>query len=413
MYKITTQRKFQTIRIFFQHLLIMQCTLSGAGSISGKDVTLMGEVNRLPRPHVVIIADENMLTRHAIRDILEEDCIIVLEAGSGQEALELMHEQNPDMILLGMMSPVLNGLEACALIKEDLINKAVPVLIMTPDSSKAEIDAAFDAGASDFVSKPINAEELLQRIRRLFNVQRADQARDITEMQLKESLERTHILSLRVLNAFEEERARLARELHDELGMILTTVKLKLQILASKIPEKHAPEGSAELSEVLKLVQDSLNVVHEKSMAMRPSTLAELGLNPAVKNMLSEYAGATDMETAFEVRGTMPDLPLVVETTLYRCVQESVTNAVRHSGCSRISVLIHYEDTGIELQINDNGKGFDVKKMLGSKKRLGLKGMIERVTLLNGDAAINSKPGGGTEIRIRIPISKAEGELLL
>jgi signal transduction histidine kinase len=212
-----------------------------------------------------------------------------------------------------------------------------------------------------------------------------------------------------VLGAQEEERRRIARELHDETGQSLTSLSLGLAAIES------APDGaaqSARVGELRRLAERTLLEVHKLSRGLRPSVLDDLGLLAAVERLLAEAGSdrriATDLHAAgfAEVR-----LPGPVATTVYRIVQEALTNAVKHAGAAAISVLLEHRGTSVRVIVEDDGRGFDADRALASGDaggHLGLHGMRERAALLGGTLAIESTPGRGTTVFAEIPLSVVE-----
>lgn len=231
-------------------------------------------------------------------------------------------------------------------------------------------------------------------------------ARDITEQvnyeqQLKDSHARIEALSKRVLEAIEEERARLARELHDELGQALTAVKLDLQLLNEIIPDDEKPDRH--LKQSIDLIDFTINLVRRLSVSLRPPALDDMGLLPAIKNMVKGFENRTGIKTNFITNGFTERLAQQVETALYRCVQESLTNIARHANANNAEVAISKKNGILNVTVSDDGDGFEADKMVISSEHIGLTGMKERIKLLNGSLKVDSEPRKGTTINIEIP----------
>jgi len=231
-------------------------------------------------------------------------------------------------------------------------------------------------------------------------------ARDITEQvnyeqKLKNSHARIEALSKRILEAIEEERARLARELHDELGQALTAVKLDLQLLNEFIPGDEKSERH--LKQSIDLIDFTINLVRRLSVSLRPPALDDMGLLPAIKNMVNGFENRTGIKTILSTNSFTERLAQQVETALYRCVQESLTNIARHSNASSAEVDISKKNGILKVTVSDDGVGFEADKMVVSSEHIGLTGMKERIKLLNGKFKIDSVPSEGTTINIEIP----------
>jgi PAS domain S-box-containing protein len=208
------------------------------------------------------------------------------------------------------------------------------------------------------------------------------------------------VLSRRLIEVQESERRHLAHELHDEIGQILTGVKLMLDTLLSLPP----PAMAKRLAEAQQLVGDLLQRVQNMSLALRPGVLDDFGLLPALEGLFRRYTSQTGVKVVFEChlaeRRFVPEL----ETASYRVVQEALTNVARHAGVADVSVRAWAEDGMLGLEIGDRGTGFDAQAVLAAGTSSGLPGMRERVLLLRGSLTIRSAPGRGTELSIRLPI---------
>ncbi len=231
-------------------------------------------------------------------------------------------------------------------------------------------------------------------------------ARDVTErvlneQQLKTSHAQIKALSDRILGAMEEERSRLARELHDELGQALTAVKLDLQLLADQVPV--CEDYDKRFNQAIELVDYTINLVRRQSTSLRPPALDDMGLLPAIEEMVRGFMNRTNINTRIESNGFSKRLPRPVETALYRCVQESLTNVARHANALNAIVELKKENGELYLSIIDDGVGFEPEKQKISAKSIGLTGMQERVNLLSGEFRIESSIGQGTKVTIKVP----------
>jgi len=203
----------------------------------------------------------------------------------------------------------------------------------------------------------------------------------------------------RVVAAQEEERRRLALELHDETGQALTSILLGLKAIGGAETKEDAQRAEAD---VRGLVVQALQDVRALAVELRPSALDDFGLGPAVERLaqtFGERSGiGTNVETHLAVRLT-PEL----ETTLYRVVQEALSNVVKHAGAEHVSVVLAQRESGVAAIIEDDGQGFD--ESLIRPDALGLTGMRERLALVGGTLEIESAPGSGTTVAARVPVS--------
>ncbi len=353
---------------------------------------------------VIIVADDHQGIRHLIRSILEQDGLLVIEAKNGKEALELFKKEKPDLVLLDIFMPVMDGLDACNQIKKLPGGSQVPVLIFTAHGDIKSAEDAFKVGASDFITKPINPEELHHRVNRLLYLRAMEIEREAAEFEIQESYKKNRLLSRKVLRAYEEEKVRLAREIHDDLGMALTAIKLNLQLIKKDCSDQ-GQSFEERLTRLIKLADNTLAAIRDKAFLMRPPSLDDLGLVMVVDDLGKEFTRNTGIRIEQKTTGKYNSLPLEVETALYRCIQEALTNAARHSSAVKVNLNLAFSPSQVKVAVIDDGIGFDPVAEGLATEHLGLKGMMERVALIDGKIDINSSPGKGTAILITIPLN--------
>jgi signal transduction histidine kinase len=209
-------------------------------------------------------------------------------------------------------------------------------------------------------------------------------------------------LSQRLIKAQEEERLNLSRELHDESGQLLTGLFFELgELERSALDPDSALKTVREIKTTAQELQDNL---HDLAMNLRPASLDHLGLVTALKQLTDDFGRQYDLRVEFETVG-MPEQRLAseVETTIYRIVQESLTNVALHARATLVDVLIAQRDGFVVATVEDNGVGF-LPTTPTVEDQLGLFGMRERVEMLKGHFAIESSPGKGTTVNVEIPI---------
>jgi signal transduction histidine kinase len=220
--------------------------------------------------------------------------------------------------------------------------------------------------------------------------------------QMQEQLRR---LSHDILSAQEEERKRISRELHDEIGQTLTAINVKLVAL-----KQQAALGTASLGKQLvgtqRLLERSMNTVHRFARELRPPLLDDLGLIPALRSYMKEFSKRTRVPVHVTLFAAVERLDGDKRTVLYRVAQEALSNVEKHAHATRVNVSIRKTGDVARMEIHDNGKSFQVQRALFAKKikRLGLLGMRERVEMVGGSFAVESSPGTGTTVRAEIPI---------
>ena len=200
------------------------------------------------------------------------------------------------------------------------------------------------------------------------------------------------------LRAQEEERARVARELHDEVNQSLTGLLLRLEAVRAEAP----PEIVGELAETRALANQAMTELLSLVRRLRPTALDDLGLVAAIGGQVEQVA-LGGLNADFEAKGDFSDLDPDVQLVVYRVAQEALTNAARHSEAGRIAVALRRAGRGVELTVTDDGRGFAFEQ---SERGLGIGGMRERALLVGGELTIESRPGEGTTVRLTVPPSE-------
>ena len=206
-------------------------------------------------------------------------------------------------------------------------------------------------------------------------------------------------LSAKLVDAQEEERRTISRELHDEVGQSLSALLVDLGNVLATVPEENIPARRL-LDTVKKLAEQSLQSVRNRALLLRPSMLDDFGLVPALRWQTREASRRTGTIIELAAEETADELPDDYKTCVYRVVQEALNNVLKHSDAQSVQIVVRQEKDRLLLSIQDDGKGFDVRHTRG----LGLVGMEERVRHLGGVFVIQSKPGQGTHLRVDLPL---------
>jgi signal transduction histidine kinase len=234
---------------------------------------------------------------------------------------------------------------------------------------------------------------------------------DVTERKQEDRLResnaaRLQTLSRRLVQVQEEERRHLSRELHDEIGQLLTGLRFLLK------PNGDMPNEVvvSRLEQARSIIDEILDKVRGLSADLRPAALDHLGLVPALITLFERYSAQTQMSVNFKHRGADGRFASEVEMTAYRIVQEALTNVARHADVNQVTVRVWPTADRLNVQIDDRGRGFDPEAVLSFPQTGGLAGMQERVNLLEGKLTIESRPGAGTQITAELPcVRRPEG----
>jgi two-component system sensor histidine kinase UhpB len=211
-------------------------------------------------------------------------------------------------------------------------------------------------------------------------------------------------LSERVINAQEEERIRIARNLHDDTAQALSMIIVKLEQLESMLPPEETVLTSR-LADMRRLAINTLDDIRKIIWDLRPTILDDLGLAPAIRWYARFALGQSGISIDFDLAETMR-LDSHLETLLFRITQEAVSNILRHANAKHVIIHLYQKKEQARLEIEDDGQGFDVDRVVGEavfRKKIGLLGIQERVSLVSGEVNIESKPGRGTHLVICVP----------
>jgi signal transduction histidine kinase len=236
-----------------------------------------------------------------------------------------------------------------------------------------------------------------------------------SERHHSQLLEQSHLLqdqlrllSRQLLLAQEEERKKISRELHDEIAQTLTGITVRLAALKTEATT-NTKGLQNRISSTQRMVEKSVDIVHRFARELRPMVLDDLGVIPALHSFMKGFTKRTGIHVRFTAcaSGRIEQLDTVTRTVLYRVTQEALTNVGRHAHASRVDVSIQKLPRAVGLTIQDNGKSFQVERVLHAKRnnRLGLLGMRERVEMVGGSLRIESAPGQGTTIHAEIPFN--------
>lgn len=241
---------------------------------------------------------------------------------------------------------------------------------------------------------------VLTRVNEELRVEIAE--RKHTEEQFKETLEQLRALAARLQSVREEERASIAREIHDELGQACTAIKMDLALIGHKLSKRQA-QLRAKIESSMHLVDDMIVTLRRIASDLRPRALDDLGLAAALEWQAQEFEKRTGVHCHMSLPAEPLDLDSERSTAIFRIFQESLTNVTRHSQATSVEARLEMEEDQLIFTVHDNGKGFEPQEAK-AKKSLGLVGMQERALLLKGEVSIEGIPGSGTTMTLRIPL---------
>jgi len=381
---------------------------------------------------------DNLTTLRAVMQDALPKCIL-LTASNGQQGIDLAIAEDPDMVLLDIVMPVMDGYEVCRRLKADDRTRFIPVVFLTAlrTSSESRIKA-LEAGAEAFLSKPLNVQELMAEVRAMAKlkvaslIQRNEKERlasmvaertgelqqsQLSLLNLMEDLKtenearnrselRYRQLAQRLETVREDERKRLSRELHDDIGQILTALKIDLIMIVDECSCKDGVKSK--MGDMQRLLSDGIQSVHSLCRRLRPGALDDLGLTEALAGLVDDWKQRNQVECMLCTDINDAGLSDDIKTAVFRMVQEALTNVSRYAHGSKVEINLVADDQILSFSFSDNGCGMEADAE-NKPTSFGLLGMHERIEALGGELRIESKPGAGTRLEGTIPLSRNEG----
>ena len=346
------------------------------------------------RPYILCVDDNADMRAYLSR--LMRTRYDVETVADGDAALQAVHRRVPDLVVSDVMMPGLDGLELLRRLRQDPKTRMVPVVLLSARAGEESQVGGFELGADDYLVKPFSSRAMLARVGAHLEIAR-----------VRKAILRKERAALVSIAASEAQRRRISRELHDELGQKLTALGLRLKALKDTVREH--PSVHADLQRLQLVVSEVSNDMHRIALELRPGALDDRGLQTALTNYIEDWSTRHNIGTDFQHVGLGRErLPSHVETTLYRIVQEALTNVGKHAQATTVSVILQRQASDIVAIVEDDGCGFDVTSQgTGRDGRLGLLGMKERAALLGGACHVESQPGS-TCVFARIPVTGEE-----
>ena len=374
----------------------------------------------------VLLIEDNPEDAQVTRALIENQPGVVCECvDSLRDGLRVLESGEIDVVLLDLHLPDSNGFETFLKVRESA--PAVAIVALTGSGDEETALKAVQLGAQDYLFKGTVSRTLLQRsVRYAVERRRSQEAlrrandeledrvasrtaelEDLyqTEQEARkqaEELRRSSLaLSHRLVQVQESERRAIARELHDEVGQVLTGLKLLLETVARNPGDK----STESLGHAQNLLNDLTARVRDLSLELRPTMLDDLGLIHALVWLLERFRSQTGIAITFVQTGVdKKRFSPEIETAAYRIIQEALTNVARHAGTKAAGVHVWASKELLSVQIEDQGAGFDPEAAARNHSSSGITGMRERVQLLGGRLTIDSAPGKGTSVSADFPL---------
>ena len=341
----------------------------------------------------ILIVDDTPDNLRLLSAMLSERKYDVRSVTNGSTALMGIRAQSPDLILLDITMPGLNGYEVCQHLKADSNTKDIPVIFISALDEIFDKVKAFSVGGVDYITKPFQVEEVVVRVENQLKVRRL-------QIQLSEALAQERALNQRIEKlATIEERNRIARDIHDSLGHSLVALNIQMETALTLWP-LDPDKAYTFLKEAKQLGTEALQAVRQ--------SVSDIRADDALQGKLLEQALAKLSQEFHNNTGILPNCKIdlsyslsdSVSTGVYRIVQEGFTNICKHAKASSVQLQVKSTEKEVLLLLKDNGKGMDINKFTVG---YGLQGMRERVAIFGGIISIMSEPGKGCQIKAKLP----------
>jgi signal transduction histidine kinase len=346
----------------------------------------------------ILVVDDEPKSLYALQELLAPLHQDLMVAASGEEALKLALRHDFAVILLDVRMPGIDGFETARLIRGRERSRETPIIFLTAQADEMNsMFRGYQVGAVDYLMKPVVPEVLKSKVSVFVELHMKSE-------RLKESEDKLRRLAAHLISVREEERAHIAREIHDELGQVLTGIKMEVGWLQKRLTE---PALLEKCDSMAKLIDSSVQTVRKIATGLRPEMLDDMGLIAAVAWQAKEF----QKRTGIRCRTKLPaesKFDLDISTTAFRIFQEILTNVARHSRATRVDIELELTPEALRLEVCDNGVGIPNSDLNG-RKSLGLLGMRERALLFGGEVSISGTPGQGTRVAVSIPIRSRDG----
>jgi signal transduction histidine kinase len=361
----------------------------------------------------ILVVDDDKAHLLALEEMLKTLGARIVTAGSGEEALKRVLEQDFAAILMDVQMPGIDGFTAARMIRERTRSRSTPIIFMTAaQEDLASMFGSYRAGAVDYMVKPLIPEVVrsklaffvgLHDMNKMLSAELAERA--LTEQRLRASEESLRALAAHLQSVREEERIHIAREIHDELGQALTGLKYDIAALMKASVE--APVTMpAKAQSCNQAIDRIINAVRRISSGLRPEVLDEIGLAAAVEWQAREWSRRTGIRTTVEISPGFTDPDKQRSTALFRVFQELLTNVARHANATRVNVTLADAES-LALKVEDNGRGIQETEF-ESPRSLGFMGLRERVLAFGGAIDVKGHEGRGTTVSVCIPLTQQQ-----
>lgn len=353
--------------------------------------------------NILMVDDQpaKLLSYEAILEVLGENLI---KAHSGKEALDCLLKTDVAVVLVDVSMPELDGFELADMIRQHpRFQKTAIIFISAVHMTDTDRLRGYQRGAVDYISVPVIPDLLRAKVRLFTELHRKAHEMEALNRELR-------VLSGRLIASQDEERRRIARELHDSVGQSIAAISMN-NCLVLKHEQMLSPEAQNAVRQNMVLIDQVSREIRTISHLLHPPLLDEIGLIPAIRSYAEGFAERSKVQVSLDLPSGMGRFGPNIEISVFRVVQECLTNVYRHSGSEKAAIRVTLNaDKQLVVEVSDEGKGMSLSDRLsvasGEKNGVGLSGMRERVRELGGTLRIDSHESG-LRVIASLPISEA------
>lgn len=356
-------------------------------------------------PKILVIEDELITAQHLKQSLTRLGYQVIGIASTGPAAIQIAEHQTPDLVLADIR--LQNDEDGITVASELQRRWRLPVIFLTALADSETLQRARVIEPYGYLVKPFSADDLHASIeialyRKMLFEQRS-LASEANARLLERTKEELYALAARLTAAQEEERKRLARDLHDDLGQRMALLQMEVERLQQSLTADVRRRLNGQFRIIVDSVGELLDELRRVSHGLHPAALEELGLEVALRQLTTNFEERHQIRTRFSVRSLPAYIPKDAALSLYRIVQEALTNVWKHAEASSVDITVAGEEDSLTLFVRDTGRGFDpdqVKHVDG----LGLISMRQRAELMGGTLELKSQPGHGSQIVACLPL---------
>jgi len=355
-------------------------------------------------PKILIAEDEQITAHHLRQSLTRFGYHVVAVASTGLAAIEEAERNRPDLLLADIgLKGALDGVAVATQVRE---RWHIPTVFLTAYTDSETMKRARIAEPYGYLTKPFAEEELHATIeialRQRDLLENSQDQRRLNLNTIERTQDELNILTAKLVSAQEEERQRIARDLHDDVSQRLAVAAIDLTKLAEQLPAESAKSQCYEIRSQLDALSEDIRKI---SHNLHPSIIEHLGLVPALRNLAADFEQRESIPTCFSARAVPPFVSRETQMGLYRVVQEALRNVAKHAAAKSVDIALVGGPEELYLSVRDVGRGFHLAPAR-TQPGLGLVSMTQRAQVIGGVLDVQSEPGVGTQIILRVPLKQ-------